>query len=358
MKQLETTSIDVPLAKIKTGQYQQRVVFDVTELRGLAQTIKADGLITPPTVMAVNGHYELIMGDRRRRALWALALESDGLSLDEALVAVCGPTVDDLPERFGVLHQVTARVNLSQESDPISLRMMATIENLQRVDLSPLEKAQGFQSLLDAGLQPAEVVEKTGESWSQIGRYLKLLTLPESVRVLFDNKALPMGVLKELSELPAEVIVEVAEKMVGRKSREIKAVVKRVKGRLPPRPSPQPWPPPAEREGESFSGEEPQQKPKRVREQLAEAKDLISKLTMQIHLDGRLLARCAEVMQECAPDSRVTLMAWARAQQIEKSIKGRQHPPTVSQQQRHFKVELFIEKRQRAAALGTQETRK
>src|SRR5262245_34939957 len=113
LKQLETTPITVPLAWLKTGRYQVRNIFEVNEMRGLARTIRADGLITPPTVIAVNDHYELIAGDRRRRALFALALVEGGLNEDEALIAVCGPGVDQLPERFEVLHRTLVTVNLS-----------------------------------------------------------------------------------------------------------------------------------------------------------------------------------------------------------------------------------------------------
>ncbi|MCL4295739.1 MAG: ParB N-terminal domain-containing protein [Anaerolineae bacterium] len=348
MKQIETTTITVPLAKIKTGPYQQRKAFNVTELRGLAQTIKSEGLMTPPLVMAVNGHYELVAGDRRRRALFALALEGNGLSLDEAVTAVCGPTVDHLPERFEVLHRVEVKVSLSRESDPKALRTLATIENLQRVDLSPVEKAEGFRSLLDDGLDAAEVCERTGERWDSIKKYLLLLEMPAEVRERFNTKALPMGVVREMSELPAEVQVEVAAKMTGRKAREIEAVVKRVKGKLAMRgealtPALSPW----EREEEREPA--PPQKPLSVREQLAGAKALITSLTMQIHLDGKLLAECGEALSECNPESRLALMAKARSAQIERAIKQRAQKPTAMRVERGLKVERFIEKRHRVA---------
>lgn len=347
MKQIETTTITVPLAKIKTGPYQQRKVFDVTELRGLAQTIKSEGLMTPPLVMAVNGHYELIAGDRRRRALYALALEEDGLSLDQALIAVCSPTVDHLPERFEVLHQIKVKVSLSQERDPKALRTLATIENLQRVDLSLVEKAEGFRSLLDDGLDAAEACERTGERWDSIKKYLLLLEMPAEVRERFNSKALPMGVVTEISELPAEVQVEVAAKMAGRRAREIEAVVKRVKGKLAMRGEAlTPW----EREEEEQAEEPtPPQKPLSVREQLADAKALIAKLTMQIYLDGRLLRECGEALSECQPESRLALMAKARSAQIERAIKQRAQKPMAKQVERGLKVERFIEKRRRVA---------
>lgn len=327
LNQLQTREITVPLAKIKTGRYQQRHAFDVAEMKGLAQTIREDGLISPPLVFAVNGHYELVAGDRRRRALCALALAGDGYDLDQALVMVCTPQVDSLPDRFDILHRMTVRVNLSSEADPITLRALATIENLQRVDLSPLEKAHGYQSLLEAGLTPAQVVEKTGVTWSQVKNHLALLALPEPVRERFDKKVLPMSALRDLARLPAGQQVEVAEKMAGRKATEIRAVVKRVsRGRPEPDPDPQ---------------------PANVREQLAEARGLIARLVGQLHLDGRLLAQCAAAIAECDPDSRLARMALARSEQIDRAIRQRALPPTAAQRDRGRKIETFISKRQR-----------
>ena len=341
LNQLQTREITVPLAKIKTGRYQQRHTFNVEEMRGLAQTIREDGLISPPLVVAVNGHYELIAGDRRRRALCALALVADGQNIDQALTLVCTRQIDSLPDRFDILHQATARVNLSSETDPITLRALATIENLQRVDLSPLEKAHGYQSLLDAGLTPAQVVEKTGVTWTQVKNHLALLALPEVVQERFDRKALPMSALKDLAQLPADQQVEVAEKMTGRKARDIRTVVKMVKRNRP-----------ANGPGETQDFASPpslspqEEKPASLREQLAEARNLIARLVGQLHLDGRLLGQCAGALTECDPDSRLARMALARSEQIDRAIRQRAHPPTAAQRDRGRKIETFIQKRQ------------
>lgn len=364
INQVQTTEKTIPLSQIKTGRYQQRKTFDVTELRGLAQTIRVDGLMTPPLVMAVNGHYELIAGDRRRRALYALALATTGLTLDEALIAAAGPLVDQLGERFPVLHETTVTVNLSHETDPTTLRGLATIENLQRVDLSPLEKAVGFQSLLDDGLTLAQVIERTGEQRVSIKRYLALLKLPEPVQAHFDKKHIPLDALKELGELPPGVQIEVADKMAGRKSQDIKVLVRMVQKRLANSPDVAKGDyrtkaaPAAETEERDVSldlddaeaeagAAAPAPRPVSIREQLAEAKQIITKLTMQLYLDGRLLEQCAEELSVCTPDSRLALMAKARAQQVDRAIKQRKQQPLSTQVQRGLKIERFMEKRQR-----------
>jgi ParB-like chromosome segregation protein Spo0J len=283
--------------------------------------------------------------------------------MDQALTLVCGPAVDQLPDRFPVLHKITAQVNLSQETDPATLQTLAAIENLQRVDLTPLEKAEGFQSLLDGGLTLAEVVERTGEKASSIKRYLALLSLPEPVQEHFDKRRIPLDVLKELGQLPAEVQIQVAEKMAGRKSSEIKALVKMVQKRLSNSPRATPGNglstlPASETEGVSLGLDSTEveanaieTRPASIREQLAGAKEIISKLTMQLHLDSRLLRTCAEELIACTPDSRVALMANARAEQIERSIKLRKRQPPVAQVQRGLKIERFMEKRQRGIRL-------
>jgi len=350
MNQVQT---EVILGKIRTGPYQARKVFDVTELRGLARTIKAEGLLYPPTVMAVNNHYELIAGDRRRRALFALALEESGVSPDEAAIAAAGPLVDSLPDRYEVLNRTVVTVNLTGETDPATLRFIGTVENLQRSDLLPTEKARGFQSLLDGGLAMAEVVERTGCTKSQIQPLLDLLTMPEQVRAYVDAGRIPLGALKPLAQLPAELQAEVADKMAGRTLVEIRALVRLVESRLKIRPAT----PPAEEDTPAAAPPEPAipeiteetapPKPLTVREQLAEARQVISLLTMQLYLDSRLLDRCAEVMAECAPDSRLTLMAGARAKQIQRSIKSARQPVTPQQMRNGATIQNFIAKRQR-----------
>ncbi len=352
---LQTTPITVSLGSLRTGPYQARKVFDVTQLRSLAQTIKADGLLYPPTVIAINNHYELVAGDRRRRALFALALEESGVSPDEAIAAAAGPLVDDLPGRYEVLNRATVTVNLVGETDPAVLRLLGVIENLQRSDLAPTEKADCFQGLLDGGLTLAEVVERTGHTRGQIQPFLDLLAMPEPVRAYVDAGRIPMGALKQLAQLPTDLQVEVADKMAGRTTVEIRALVKLVESRLKTRPAPRPLPaeeiaspvdeaPPAVSE---LAAEVALPKPLTVREQLAEARQVISMLTMQLYLDSRLLDRCAEVMAECKPDSRLTLVARARARQIQRSIKSARRPVSPQQMRQGAAIQNFISKRQR-----------
>lgn len=345
MNQLPLTPITAPLALIKTGRFQQRETFDSAAVGSLARTIQREGLITPPTVMAVNGHYELVFGDRRRRAMYALALESAGVGWDEALSLVCQPDIDALPGRFPVLGDTAVQVNLTAETDQVKLRTLATIENLQRVDLSPLEKAKGFQSLLDDGLTLTDVIERTGESRNTINRYLTILTLAEPVRLYFDTRQLPLDALKHIAGLPDSVQIELAEKMAGRKRAEIKAVVKVVEKKLSAQPTPAEAVPAVEAEPT------PSAAPKSVRDQLTDAKKLISTLTMQLTLDARLLEQCADAMKACEADTKVRVMAVRRAKQIKmtfrraaKKIEKRTSP---KQQKAHLQVERFIEKRQR-----------
>lgn len=345
MNQLPLTEILAPLDHIKTGRFQQRETFDSAAVGSLARTIQRDGLITPPTVMAVNGHYELVFGDRRRRAMVALTLETAGVEWTEALALVCQPDIDALPGRFPVLGHTTVKVHLTTEADPVKLRTLATIENLQRVDLSPLEKATSFQSLLDDGLALAEVIERTGEGRGTINRYLTILTLAEPVRAYFDTWQLPLDSLKHFAGLPDAIQIELAEKMAGRNRQAIKAVVKMVEKNLAQAPA---------EAGESpVAAVEPTAPaaPKSLRDQLADAKKLISLLTMQLTLDARLLEQCADAMKACDADTTVRVMAVRRAKQIRvtfrraaKKIEKRTGPKT---QKAHLQVERFIEKRQR-----------
>ena len=107
----------VPIDEIKANPEQPRHVFEADELASLADSIRAHGVLTPLVVRRHEGRYVLIAGERRLRA--------SGLAgLSEVPVVV-------------------------READDPSVQLeLALVENLQRVDLDPIEAARGFQRLI------------------------------------------------------------------------------------------------------------------------------------------------------------------------------------------------------------------
>lgn len=163
----------IDLAKIHQGKMQPRRVFDEENLQGLAESIKEVGVIQPIVVQIdAQGGYELIAGERRWRA-----------SLKAGLVKI--PAI-------------------IREYAPQQASLTALIENIQREDLNPLDRAQAFSDLIGIyQLKQHELAEKVGLSRSQITNSLRLLKLEDSVR-----EALLAG---ELSEGHAKVLAGLSE---------------------------------------------------------------------------------------------------------------------------------------------------
>ncbi|HJA90373.1 MAG TPA: ParB/RepB/Spo0J family partition protein, partial [Candidatus Jeotgalibaca merdavium] len=154
-------------------------------LKELADSIQLNGVFQPIIVRqsSVKG-YEIIVGERRVRA--------SRLAGKESIPAII------------------------REFDEQAMIEIAVIENLQREDLSPLEEAEAYQMMSDKlKLTQAQVAERVGKSRPYIANYLRLLTLPEDVKLLLRNGDLTMGQArtllglkdqKQMSELAKQVV--------------------------------------------------------------------------------------------------------------------------------------------------------
>ena len=111
------TRANLPVEQIQTNPYQPRKVFDDDEIGHLSDSIKTHGILQPLVVRPVGDQFQLIAGERRLRAAQAAGLRE---------VPVTVVNFDD------------------QQVFEASL-----VENIQRSDLNPIEKAQGFKDYLD-----------------------------------------------------------------------------------------------------------------------------------------------------------------------------------------------------------------
>jgi ParB family chromosome partitioning protein len=144
---------EVPIEKVIPSPFQVRKSFNEEDLKELAQTIKDHGLISPITVRPVNDGFELIAGERRLRAAkllgWATILAK------------------------------------AEQVDDKEAAQLVLIENVQRTDLNPLEKAHGYKRLQDMGLTLETIAEKVGLSdKSTISRFLSILEMPQELQDL------------------------------------------------------------------------------------------------------------------------------------------------------------------------------
>jgi ParB family chromosome partitioning protein len=143
---------EIPLDQIVANPRQPRQVFDEDHMAELVHSIKEVGLLQPVVVREVaKDRYELIMGERRWRAVGKAGLETIG--------AIVRDTSDE------------------------DLLRDALLENLHRSQLNPLEEASAYQQLLeDFGCTHEELADRIGRSRPQISNTLRLLKLTPTVQ--------------------------------------------------------------------------------------------------------------------------------------------------------------------------------
>lgn len=188
--------LKVPIDSIEVNPFQPRKEFNPDELEDLAASIQAVGIIHPPLVRPLGkGCYELIAGERRLRAAKLAGLE---------MVPV-------------VVRHTSA--GLSAQA--------ALIENLQRVDLDPIEVAQALQRLIqEFGLSQTAVAKQVGKKRSTVANYLRLLTLPTEIQRSLSSGAITMGHAKVILSLESRAKqgllheVMVKEQLTVRQSEE------------------------------------------------------------------------------------------------------------------------------------------
>ena len=184
---IETQKNKIRITEIAPNKYQPRKNFDEENLNDLVNSIRERGVIQPIIVRKSEDQiskYEIIAGERR----W-LAAQKAGL------------------------HEVPVVVT---EADDLKSLEFAIVENVQRHDLNPLEEAQGYQRLIDEFSYDQEKVSKfIGKSRSHVTNCLRILSLPEEVLKLIENKKLSAGHAKILVGL--ENVNFVVNKIIEKK---------------------------------------------------------------------------------------------------------------------------------------------
>ena len=154
---------EIPIDDIQPNPNQPRTRIDDAALAELADSIRQSGVLQPVIVRpADDGGFELVAGERRWRAA----------KLAEHTV-------------------VPAIIRRLTDAEAFEI---ALIENLQREDLGPLERASAYQQLVDTlGVSADEVAARLGESRSNVANYLRLLRLQPEVREMVGDGSLGMG---------------------------------------------------------------------------------------------------------------------------------------------------------------------
>jgi ParB family transcriptional regulator, chromosome partitioning protein len=195
---------EIPLEAIRPNPFQPRRTFSPEALQELQDSIQVHGILQPVVVRSTRTGYELIAGERRWRASQALGLK--------AIPAVV---------REGV-----------QDGEMLEL---ALVENLQRADLDPIEKARGFRQLLDQGLTQDQIASKVGLQRSTVTNFLRLLELGETLQKALTEGLLSMGHARALLGLADRKKQEELCALVARRGlsvREVEHRVRELQGRV------------------------------------------------------------------------------------------------------------------------------
>jgi len=198
---------EILVDSIRPNPHQPRRDFNETSLGELAASLKSTGLVQPIIVRQVDGGYELIAGERRLRAAKLAGLTA----LPAFIKTVDGPTQ----------------------------AQMALVENIQREDLNPIDRAQAYRNLIDTlGLTQGELAIRLGEDRSSIGHYLRLLDLAEPVKQAVLKGQLSLGHAKLLVGVSDVGIQQALAQRTIDEGLSVRALEKLISEAPPPPPAP------------------------------------------------------------------------------------------------------------------------
>jgi len=190
----------LPIERLCSGQYQPRRQFDQTALLALATSIQSAGVIQPIIVRPIgDNHYEIIAGERRWRAAQLAKLE-----------------------------YVNCLINHYSDEQAIAA---TTIENINRVDLNPIEEAQAYQRMIQEFCYThEEVAAVVGCTRSKITNALRLLQLDKRLQQGLINGELSAGHGKLLAGLPGNQQYVIAERCIhkGLSVRQLEQEIKKL----------------------------------------------------------------------------------------------------------------------------------
>ena len=200
--------LNIPLERISLNPLQPRKHFDESKIIELSKSIKNQGVIQPLVVRVhpeLSGHYQLVAGERRLRALKMLDYQ-------EIPVLIRNIKDHDLLET-------------------------ALLENIQRENLTPMEEARSYQNLLrEHGYTQDKLAERIGKDRTTISNLIRLLQLPESIQNDVELGRMTSGHARALVSLTSEDLQLLLRKQLLQQEWSVRETEKRVRqilGKLP-----------------------------------------------------------------------------------------------------------------------------
>ena len=198
----ETTegAVSVKISEIEPNRDQPRKEFDSEALSELADSISQHGVLQPLLLRPLlTGGYRIVAGERRWRAA-----------------------------RMAGLTEVPAIIREMSDAEEM---LFALIENLQREDLTPLEEARGYRTLIEAqDFTQEEVSKAVGKSRPAITNALRLINLPEDIQGMLERGEITAGHARTLLSFKSQEDMRLGAQKAkdGASVRELEALAKRL----------------------------------------------------------------------------------------------------------------------------------
>lgn len=183
---MEEQIYELEIDLLQPNPLQPRGLITPESLAELAESIRAHGILEPIVVAKTPAGYQIIAGERRWRASKVVGL-------------------DKVPVRI-------------RETTPQGMLEMAIVENVQRIDLNPLERAQAYKRLMEEfALTNSEISERVSKSPSYISNTIRLLTLPDALKDALMAGATTEGHARALAALEdPRLIIEAYKEVLKR----------------------------------------------------------------------------------------------------------------------------------------------
>lgn len=182
----ENQIFEIDIDMLQPNPLQPRGLITSDSLNELVDSIREHGVLEPLVVAKTPAGYQIIAGERRWRASKIAGL-------------------------------IKVPVNI-KETTPQGMLEMAIIENVQRIDLNPLERAQAFKRLIDEfGLSTGEIAVKVGKSAPYVSNTLRLLIVPDVLKDALASGATSEGHVRALASLEdPHLVVEAYKEVLSR----------------------------------------------------------------------------------------------------------------------------------------------
>ncbi|CAN5359679.1 ParB/RepB/Spo0J family partition protein [soil metagenome] len=203
--------IQIAVDELESNPLQPRGVITPESLVDLVDSIKEHGVLEPLVVAKTPAGFQIIAGERRWRA-----------------------------SKLAGLTHVPAVI---RETTPKGMLEMAIVENVQRVDLNALDRAKGFERLMNEfALTTSEVAVRIGKSVAYVSNSMRLLSLPDALKDGLLSGLISEGHARALSAIDDPTLVIEAYKIILRESgsvRRAEELARRMKAKSNQEPKPQ-----------------------------------------------------------------------------------------------------------------------